>query len=149
MATAFERVQRYEDRMRRDGFVKKHVWVPRERVGEFETFVERLREETTGVRSPALKRIVARLRCHRDDLEKEGIASLSLFGSYARGEETADSDLDIAVDFVRGRRPSLVDLSRLRRLLNRFTGLPVDVVRRSAMTSNVRKAFERDAIRVL
>ena len=42
------------------------------------------------------------LQEHMPELEREyGVASLALFGSYVRGEEREDSDLDVLVDLNR------------------------------------------------
>lgn len=49
-----------------------------------------------------------------------------LFGSAARGEERADSDVDFLVDF--DADSSLFDLLRLTRELEKLLGVPVDVV---------------------
>ena len=35
-------------------------------------------------------------------LKKHGVSHASIFGSYARGEQTAESDLDILVDAPKG-----------------------------------------------
>lgn len=43
--------------------------------------------------------IISRIRKHRDQLAELGVKSVSLFGSFARGEEHSDSDIDILVEF--------------------------------------------------
>ena len=43
--------------------------------------------------------VISRIRKHRAQLTKLGVKSLSIFGSVARGEERADSDVDILVEF--------------------------------------------------
>ena len=43
-------------------------------------------------RPPELGSIVARLRSHRGELRKQGVAKLWVFGSVARGEAGVDSD---------------------------------------------------------
>ena len=52
--------------------------------------------------------------------------SVALFGSVARGEERADSDLDFLVEF--GEGASLFDLARLEMDLEELLGRDVDVV---------------------
>lgn len=52
--------------------------------------------------------------------------SVALFGSVARGEETAASDLDFLVDFDNGA--SLFDLVRIEMDLAELLGREVDVV---------------------
>ncbi len=49
-----------------------------------------------------------------------------VFGSAARGQDTASSDLDVLVDFEPGA--SLLDQVRLRLDLEELLGVPVDVV---------------------
>ncbi len=52
-----------------------------------------------------------------DRLEQEFAgATIILFGSYARGEDTINSDLDIAII---GRKAKMIDLSRYEKMLER------------------------------
>ncbi|MBI5358249.1 nucleotidyltransferase domain-containing protein [Candidatus Amesbacteria bacterium] len=44
-------------------------------------------------------------------LQEEGVIRSSIFGSYARGENTIDSDIDVLVELPKGK--SLLDLVRL------------------------------------
>ena len=43
--------------------------------------------------------IVSSIRSVRSELSRYGISSIGLFGSYGRGEQTEDSDIDILIDF--------------------------------------------------
>lgn len=43
--------------------------------------------------------ILKQLGDHKLELSKFGVSSLGLFGSYIRNEETADSDIDLLIDF--------------------------------------------------
>lgn len=43
--------------------------------------------------------IISLIQQHRPNLSKFGVKSLAIFGSYARGEENANSDIDILVEF--------------------------------------------------
>ena len=45
-------------------------------------------------------------------LKRYGVVSASVFGSFVRGEQDAESDVDFLVEFEPGR--SLLDLSGLR-----------------------------------
>ena len=59
--------------------------------------------------------------------KKYGIKSAYLFGSYARGEATEDSDVDIIID--RGKIDGLIELSGFRLdLIDELNGNDVDVV---------------------
>ena len=57
---------------------------------------------------------------------KHGVASLYLFGSYARGEASADSDVDFLMDG--GEICSLYQLSAFRLDLEEALGKPVDLL---------------------
>ena len=48
-----------------------------------------------------LETILEKLRAHKPELQKKyPISRLGVFGSYARGEATTDSDIDIAVEIA-------------------------------------------------
>ena len=59
-------------------------------------------------------------------LETYQITRLGIFGSYARGQQTATSDLDILVDY--SQPPTLLTLIELRNYLSQLLALKVDVV---------------------
>ena len=59
-------------------------------------------------------------------LKKEGAKRVAIFGSYARGEETPESDIDIIVSF--SERKSLLDLVRIERELSEALGIKVDLL---------------------
>ena len=60
-------------------------------------------------------------------LKQHNIKRAALFGSFARGEQTRQSDLDVLVEF-RGSK-SLFDLVALKLDLENKTGRKVDVLR--------------------
>ena len=61
-------------------------------------------------------------------LQMLGVSHLWLFGSLARGEAGADSDVDIMIALPRGRKFSLFDLGEVRVELCELLGREVDVV---------------------
>lgn len=77
-------------------------------------------------KSDDLKRIVATLNKNYSRLQqKYKINELSIIGSYARGEQTENSDLDIMVDFQEPIGWEVVDL---RDELEELLGIPVDLI---------------------
>jgi len=54
------------------------------------------------------------------------IRRVSLFGSYARGEATEESDVDLLVEY--SRQPSLLNTLGFEEELGQELGVPVDVV---------------------
>ncbi len=67
---------------------------------------------------------------------------LGIFGSYARGENNANSDLDILVEF--GERISLLDLVGLEQDLSESLGIKVDLVTERALSKYVSPYVEQD-----
>jgi predicted nucleotidyltransferase/DNA-binding XRE family transcriptional regulator len=69
------------------------------------------------------------LREHREALlaaaARCGARDVRLFGSVSRGEQTADSDVDLLVDLAPGR--TLLDLAAFQRQARGILGVPVDV----------------------
>lgn len=65
------------------------------------------------------------------------ITELGVFGSYARGEQTEVSDVDILVDYE--TPPTLVRLVELRDYLSQLFGLKVDIVTKNGLKSRIRE----------
>ncbi len=146
--TAPQRAARYEDRMRRQGFVKKHVWVPVDKVPEFRTLVAGLRARQPGFEAPGLKHIVARLRRHEKELRNAGIQHLGLFGSVARCEATQESDVDLMVVLEPGVRIGLIEFVGLRRRMEEFLNRPVDLVLEESLKDDIRPQAMKDRVEV-
>lgn len=73
--------------------------------------------------------IVAQLRELMPELRARfGVDRLSVFGSYARGEATPDSDVDILVAFCASARPTLFSLAEMDARIEQTLGLKVDTV---------------------
>lgn len=89
--------------------------------------------------------LVAFLAAHLPELQHHGVSGLWVFGSAARGELRADSDIDLLVEF--GRPVSLFEFARLRRHLQELLGRPVDLVTREALKPHLRERILREAVR--
>ena len=48
--------------------------------------------------------VFAVLRTHRERIRALGVKRLGIFGSFARSEQTAHSDLDVLVEFEEGQK---------------------------------------------
>jgi predicted nucleotidyltransferase len=86
------------------------------------------------------------LRSHRDDIERFGVSSLRLFGSVARGEASAESDVDLLVSFR--ETPTFSVYMKLQIFLEDLLGAKVDLVTESGIRERVRPFVEKDAILV-
>lgn len=92
--------------------------------------------------------LVARLRAHSDEIRAQGVLSLAIFGSRARGDERHDSDLDVLIDYDRDRPFTLYDMVRVERLLQRLTKLDVHVATRDGFRPRHLARVLNDAVRV-
>ena len=59
--------------------------------------------------------------------ERHGIARLSIFGSALRPDFRADSDVDVLVEFLQGRRVGLIGVAAIERELSALFGRTVDL----------------------
>jgi predicted nucleotidyltransferase len=91
--------------------------------------------------------ILVRIGPLRSRLNEEfGVAELSLFGSVARGDEQAGSDVDLLVEF--NRPTGMFGLIRLQQFLERVLGCRVDLGTRGSLRPQDRDPILREAIRV-
>ena len=67
--------------------------------------------------------------------EKYGVTVVGVFGSYVRGEQEPDSDIDILIELERPPRISLLGLVELEDYLSERLGTNVDI----AIKKNLRK----------
>jgi len=92
------------------------------------------------------ERILATLRKHAPELRSAGLVHLRLFGSVARGEATAHSDVDLLADFDRSRRITLVTVGGLESRLADLLGTKVDLSSPDWMREPVRNRALSEAV---
>lgn len=88
--------------------------------------------------------LLARLSVLKPELDKLGIASLRVFGSYARDEARPDSDIDLLVEFK--ETPDLFEFIRVKHRLEELLGLTVDLVTRGGLRREMRDGILAEAI---
>ena len=71
------------------------------------------------------------------------VTTLDIFGSYLRGEQRLDSDLDLLVSF--SNSPSLFEFVKLENYLSDLLNVKVDLVMRSALKPNIGKQIISEA----
>lgn len=92
-----------------------------------------------------LSRVIETIRAHREDFEARfGVRLVGVVGSVARGEERADSDVDVVFDVTGGT--TLFKLADAQFELEDSLGRPVDLVDRQALRPERRAYMERDLV---
>ena len=82
--------------------------------------------------SAELDHLLHQLRRHLPELAtRYHVRSLGVFGSYVRGEQQRDSDVDVLVTF--DQIPGLLKFIELENYLSDLLGLRVDLVMRDAL----------------
>ncbi len=82
------------------------------------------------------------LKNNKDRLStKYGLSNIAIFGSYCRGQQTADSDIDILVDF---KQPIGVEFIDLAEELERLLRTKVDLVSKNGVKPEYFKQIEAD-----
>ena len=77
--------------------------------------------------------------CRRHD-----VVFLGVFGSYARGEADAQSDVDLLVRF--SARKSLLDLVRIEREIGTAMGYRVDLLTEAALSPSLRERIRKETV---
>ncbi|MBL0052584.1 MAG: nucleotidyltransferase family protein [Bacteroidetes bacterium] len=82
------------------------------------------------------------LKSHKQRLkEKYGIINLAIFGSFSRGQQTENSDVDIMVDFD---RPIGIEFIDLANEIEKLLKTKVDLVSRNGVRHQYFEQIEQD-----
>jgi len=101
----------------------------------------------TSVRSqlgPPASKLRRQRRRLLDAAERHGVSRLRVFGSLARGEANAASDVDFLVDLKPGR--TLLNLTAFRREAAEILDLPVDVATADMLKERIRDEVLTEAL---
>ncbi|HES58174.1 MAG TPA: nucleotidyltransferase [Firmicutes bacterium] len=77
--------------------------------------------------------------------QRNGIARLSLFGSYLKGEAREDSDVDLLVEFVPDATPGLFELAGMEIELSERVGKTVELRTPAELSRYFRDEVMREA----
>jgi predicted nucleotidyltransferase len=72
---------------------------------------------------------------------------VAIFGSYARGEENEQSDIDILIDFE--KKVDFLELLGLEQELSELLGIKVDLVTLRSVNTSLKTYIESDLIRLI
>ena len=91
-----------------------------------------------------LDNVLDTLRTHERDLRRLGVSHAAVFGSVARGDARADSDIDVLVELDQERPVGIVEYARLKLYINEI--LDGDVLNRRTLKPLLRESILRDAV---
>jgi hypothetical protein len=92
-----------------------------------------------------LDEVIAQLRRMQPDLRRRyPIREMGVFGSYARGQQTGGSDVDVVVDL--GEGVGLLELAGLQQDLSDALGVKVDLVMKDALKRGMARRILSEAV---
>ncbi|HVA11561.1 MAG TPA: nucleotidyltransferase family protein [Candidatus Dormibacteraeota bacterium] len=77
-------------------------------------------------------------------LLRNGVKKASVFGSYARGEATSESDLDLLVELADGK--NYLDLGGLQYELENQYSIKADIVLEGTLRKRIQPYVEREKV---
>jgi predicted nucleotidyltransferase len=90
--------------------------------------------------------ILDRLRAHEEELRERGVVHVAVFGSVARDDDRADSDVDLLVDISPALAQDFFAYAGVADDLEAIVGRVVDVVRKDRLRAHVRPSAEAQAV---
>ena len=95
--------------------------------------------------------VLRKIKENRDKIKRFGVKRIGLFGSYARGKQRVESDVDIVVEFEKGKA-TLDNFLDLTEYLEKFLGKKIDLLTKEGVRSirigHIRKEIEENVIYV-
>lgn len=83
----------------------------------------------------------------KEYLKTQPIERAWVFGSFSRGEERSDSDIDLLVEYDRkNQRVGLFTIINIKQQLQQLVGREIDLVENGTLMSFAQKSAEKDKI---
>jgi len=95
--------------------------------------------------------ILRKIDENKDKIRRFGVKRIGLFGSYAKGRQRGESDIDILVEFEKGEA-TLENFLNLGEYLEKLLGKKIDLLTKEGVKSirieHIRKDIEENVIYV-
>src|ERR1700689_232753 len=95
---------------------------------------------------PDLQYVLETLRAHETDLRQMGVTHAAVFGSVARGDAGAESDIDVLVDLDEDRPMGIFEYARMKLYINELLDGPSDVVNRRTLKPLLQASLLHDLV---
>ncbi len=93
-----------------------------------------------------LQNALETLRTHENDLRQIGVPHAAVFGSVARGEARAKSDIDVLVELDENHPMGVFEYARVKLYTGELLNSSSDVVNRRTLKPLLRASILRDAV---
>ena len=93
-----------------------------------------------------LQSVLETLRAHEHELRLLGVAHAAVFGSVARGEASAESDVDVLVDLDQNLPMGVFEYARMKLYINELLEGSSDVVNLRTLKPLLRASILHDAV---
>ena len=91
--------------------------------------------------------IISKLRLEKKNLyDKYRVTRLGVFGSFVRGEETPDSDIDILVEYA--EVPGMIEFLKTEEYLETILNRKIDLVRENAIRPELKGIIMSEVIMI-
>lgn len=91
------------------------------------------------------KEILKVIQAHTEEIEDYGVKRIGVFGSFARSSFHERSDIDLLVEFKKGKK-AFDSYMELKFLLERIFRRKVDLVIKNALKPRIRQHILREVI---
>jgi len=89
--------------------------------------------------------ILNRIRENREKMRSFGVKKIGIFGSFVRGEEKEESDIDIIVEFEEGKK-NFDNFINLAFYLEELLGRKVDLLTPESISPYIKPYIEREVV---
>lgn len=84
---------------------------------------------------------------HKDEVRRKyKVSEIGIFGSFVRGEQKRQSDVDIIVEFDPKNIPGLLKFIEMERFLEKLLRKKVDLVRKGGIRPELRKSILKEVV---
>ncbi len=109
-------------------------------------FIKKIVNCSSFIKMLTLQTILQTLRRHQPELQRKyPVSRIGVFGSYARGEATAESDIDLAIEFS---GPMGLNFVAMANEIEDLFGIKTDVVPKRSIKADYLPYVEKDIIYV-